>query len=86
MNTITRELAMQALELLEHSEGTNIDYITMWANTNHQLMVCYNPYMDGGRWEFADCDGSIVNVAVSIDIAANYITSIDAHVRATAQQ
>lgn len=51
MNTMTHDQIIRMLELLRDAQGTAMDHMILWADTNSECAILYNPHMDGGRWE-----------------------------------
>lgn len=52
MRAMNEEMVWSMMKMLCDAQGTNIDYVILWANTDYETKVCYNGDMDGGRYEF----------------------------------
>ena len=83
MNRTTLSMVLQILELLRSTRDTNIDHITICAGTNSETIVLYNPYQNGGEWEFIPAaDTTTYDAFTNIDDAAlRMVSDCNQHIR-----
>lgn len=77
MRMMTEDMVRTLLGLLRDAADTSMDGMRLWADTDWDRHVIYNPYMNGGEWEIIETDTGNIIYASSMDAMVGTIMEID---------